>query len=157
MNIVKHLNDLLKLEHDAVRAYKTAIDNILDADIQENLGRFRNDHERHIALLTQRIKDNGGAPQQRPDLLGPFIMGLTAVMSKMGDLNALRVMHQNENLTNRAYDGAVKDDYPAELHEMMEEFQADERRHRAWIDDKMAELKGEAAAPSAEARPEDRP
>jgi uncharacterized protein (TIGR02284 family) len=138
--LIKRLNDLLGVEHDAVRGYETAIKNTDDEDIVANLTSFQGDHENHLSYLTERIKQEGGKPKERPDIKGPFQQGMTAIMSKMGDKNTLRVMHQNENVTNRTYDDAVKEDFPADIMEKLKMFQADEHRHRAWIEDKLDEL-----------------
>ncbi len=145
--LISELNDMLMLENDAVRSYQAAIDNIDSDECRSRLLSFQGDHERHRAWIEERVREAGGKPKNRPDLKGPFLKGLTAIMSKTGDLNALRVMHQNENLTNSAYDKAVADGFPADVQAKWQEFQGDERRHRSWIVQKIAELQGEEAAP----------
>jgi uncharacterized protein (TIGR02284 family) len=148
------LNDLLQLEFDAAHAYITAIKNAESEDIQDQFLEFLTDHNHHVARLSERIKSAGGTPAARPDLKGKFIKGMTAVMSKLGDHNALRVMNQNEALTNRSYDKAVEEPYPADVLAMLREFQSDEHRHKAWIEQQLAAYKEErpAQAPS-EQRP----
>ena len=151
--IVDHLNDLLQLEYDAVHAYTSAINHVDDRDLLDHLTSFRADHNHHVNELVHLVKIYGGTPKAKPDLKGPFLKGLTGVMSSTGSRNALRIMLQNENLTNKAYDGAVDDDYPAEIHQLMEQFLADERRHRAWIQQELDSW-GEPAAAPEEERPE---
>lgn len=147
------LNDILQLEHDAVNAYETAIKNCDEGDIKTNLTDFLSDHTRHVSRLTEEVSNAGGKPASRPDLKGPFLKGLTAVMSKMGDRNLLRVMHQNENLTNSTYDHALKEEWPSEIRAFLIEFQSDERRHRSWIEQRLEEMEETEARPEAEHRP----
>jgi rubrerythrin len=149
------LNDLLMLEYDAVHAYVTCIKNVDDDDIQNNLTEFLSDHNRHVGRITEQVRQCGLEPKARPDFKGPFLKGLTGIMSKMGDKNALRVMHQNENLTNSAYDKALEEDFPQDICDILRACQRDERRHRAWIEQKLESLKAREEA--KEIPPEERP
>lgn len=153
--IVDHLNDLLQLEHDANRAYELCIQNVDDKDVKLQLNSFLADHQRHLNKLTEFIIRHDGKPKERPDLKGPFLAGLTAVMSMAGTKNALRVMNQNETLTNKSYDAAVEADFPEDIRQAMTSFRADERKHKAWIEDQLTQLgSGQGAeAPGGEARP----
>lgn len=147
--LCEKLNDLLKLEYDAVHAYITAIKHIDDDEISDKLIEFMSDHNRHVLQLSERVRAEGGEPQARPDLKGPFLKGLTGIMSRLGDKNALRVMNQNEALTNRAYDAAVDEDFPQDVCDMLFAFRGDEHRHKAWIEQA---LEGERAEAAGEAR-----
>ncbi len=99
--------------------------------------------------MTERVRAEGGKPVTKPDIKGFFIKGMTAAMSKMGDTNSLRAMLQNEMLTNMTYDKAVAEDFPADLHQMLLDFQGDERRHRSVIEGLLEEWKEEGKRPSA--------
>jgi rubrerythrin len=154
--LIDHLNDLLQLEHDATRAYELCIQNIKDKQIALKLLDFHSDHQHHLHKLTQFILQNDGRPKERPDLKGPFLAGMTAVMSMTSVTNALRVMLQNETLTNNAYDAAAEDQFPADILKQIRSFREDEHRHKAWIAKKLDELKGEETA-ATEAGKEERP
>lgn len=154
--LVSHLNDLLQLEHDATRAYELSIQYVEEQDIKLQLLQFHADHQRHLHELSRFIIEAGGTPKERPDLMGPFLAGMTAIMSNLGTKNCIRVMIQNENVTNKAYDAAVEDQYPAALAKAIRQFRDDERRHRTWLEQKLAELIG-TAGKEEEIRPEDRP
>ncbi len=147
--ICDHLNDLLQLEFDAVHAYTTAINHVESESIQDRLMEFRADHNHHVARLSERIRALGGKPKAKPDIKGVFLKGLTGIMSRMGDENALRVMHQNENLTNKAYDKAVSESYPQDIRELLLTCQSDERRHRAWIEERLQSFKEEGRGAEA--------
>lgn len=142
--IVEHLNDLLQMEFDANRAYELCIMNIDDKDLRLKLNAFHGDHQRHLHKITEIIIRHDGKPKSRPDLKGPFIAGMTAVMSMTGTKNALRVMIQNEVLTNRAYDSAVEfHQFPEDVQKVLQAFRSDERRHKAWLESRLAELGAE--------------
>jgi rubrerythrin len=153
--LVSHLNDLLQLEHDATRAYELAIQYVDERGMRLQLLQFHGDHQRHLHELTRFIIEADGTPKERPDLKGPFLAGMTAIMSTLGTKNAVRVMIQNENVTNKAYDAAVEDQYPPGLAKEIRQFRDDERRHRSWLEQKLAELAG--TGKPEEIRPEDRP
>ena len=84
------LNNLLMLDHDAVRAYTAAIDRIRVPSLAEKLTTFRTDHERHISDLISEILRLGGLPKSHPDLRGPLLLGVTAFRSLMSDEQALK-------------------------------------------------------------------
>ncbi|HLL46402.1 MAG TPA: DUF2383 domain-containing protein, partial [Longimicrobiaceae bacterium] len=60
--LVAELNDLLQLDHDAVGAYTLAIQALPTDAHRDTLVRFREDHERHVAELTELVRRYGGAP-----------------------------------------------------------------------------------------------
>jgi rubrerythrin len=142
--LIERLNDILHLEYDAVNAYITSIKNTENEVIVGKFTEFLTDHNRHVARLTERVRAEGGNPANKPDVKGFFIKGMTAVMSKLGDTNSLRAMLQNEMLTNSTYDKAVAEDFPADVHQLMLDFQGDERRHRSAIEQLLEEWKEHA-------------
>lgn len=149
--LVEHLNDLLQMEFDANRAYELCIMNVDDKQLRLKLHAFHGDHQRHLHKITEIIIENDGKPKSRPDLKGPFIAGMTAIMSMTGVKNALRVMIQNEVLTNRSYDSAVEfHQFPDDVQKVLQEFRSDERRHKAWLEQRLSELGGEAETEAAE-------
>ena len=64
--LVAELNDLLKLDHDAVHAYNLAIRALDSEEYKRQLAEFRADHERHIDELSQLIRSRDGTPMQMP-------------------------------------------------------------------------------------------
>ncbi len=137
--LIENLNDLLQTEYDAVHAYITCIKNVDDENILDHLTQFLSDHNHHVGFIAEQVRKAGGEPKARPDFKGPFLKGLTGIMSKLGDKNALRVMVQNETLTNRTYDKEVEKDYPGEILARLHDFQGDERRHKAWLEEQLSD------------------
>jgi len=131
---IDHLNDLLMLDHDAVRAYTSAIERIDIPYAKEKLTEFRSDHERHIRDLRDCVVKLGGKPKEHPDAKGPFIQAMTAMRSMMGNEQALKAMKGNEELTNKKYSEALSFDLPVEAKEIVRRNREDEARHLAWIE-----------------------
>lgn len=132
-DVAKKLNELLMLDHDAVRAYASAIERISIPIVKERLTEFRGDHQRHIRDLTECINRIGGEPKDRPDFKGPFIQAMTALRSMMGDEQAIKAMKGNEELTNKKYSEALQEDFPADILEVVRRNYQDEVRHLQFI------------------------
>lgn len=133
--VLENLGDLLKLDVDAARAYDEAIEKIDEMEIRTQLGKYRDDHHRHVSELTTIIRSMGGEPPEpNPDMKGRLIEGMTALRSSMGTDSALKAMRMNEQLTNRTYERAVEWDMPMEAREFIRRGLEDERQHLAYIE-----------------------
>lgn len=143
-NVAEKLGDLLKLDVDAVHAYNEAIEKIEAQELRSHLSEYRDDHQRHVTELTQLIRGMGEeAPSPKPDAKGLLIEGMTKLRSSMGDEQAMKAMHQNEEITNRAYEKAAQQTYwPPEAMRVIEHGLADERRHIAWIEQQLSVTAG---------------
>lgn len=131
--LIKKINNLIKLDHDAVEAYQQAIDRMKSETCKQKLSEFQEDHRRHVRELSECVTRFGGKPQTR-DVKGFFLKGMTAVQSMMGDEMALIAMQTNEKLTNRTYDEATKDaSFPDDVKRIISRNRGDEARHLAWI------------------------
>jgi uncharacterized protein (TIGR02284 family) len=133
--MIERLNDLIALDIDAVGAYEAAINRIDVEFLRMNLRQFQQDHEQHIRDLSQMVKTLGGTPRQKPDAKGFILKGFTAVTSMMGTEAALQAMRGNENLTNRTYRNALKEEWGSEARTIIERNYMDEQRHLAFIED----------------------
>lgn len=135
------LGDLMALEQDAIAAYDSAISRIDGAGFKAKLKEFKGDHARHISELDTLIAELGGAPSTGAGLKSVLTQGKVAIGSLFGDKAILKAMKSNEDDTNTAYERAVKHkeiQQPAVA--MLERGLADERRHRAWIEEAITGL-----------------
>jgi uncharacterized protein (TIGR02284 family) len=144
--IMDKLNDLIALDIDAVNAYDAAIKRMSVPFLQELLGSFQQDHERHIRDLSDCVTRFGGKPRSRPDIKGFVLEGFTAVTSMMGDEAALRAMQGNEQLTTRTYKNALDETWPTDVRSIIEGNYADEKRHLAFIEECLRNRAWETAA-----------
>ena len=132
---IEVLNDLIQLDHDAVLAYKQAIEKIDDPAARADLIAFQADHQRHITDLSQAVRALGGEPAGTGrDLKGVLLEGLTALRSVTGTSGALRAMRMNEKLTNRSYERALEAKLSAAAREVVIRNREDERRHLSAIE-----------------------
>jgi uncharacterized protein (TIGR02284 family) len=129
MEISDQLGHLIRIDHDAVRAYAQAIDHVPDQDVRDMLTGFRADHERHIEDLSAALVKLGGQPPRSAHFSGFALAGFTGVVSGMGVPGALMAMQSNEVVTNQAYELALRNDMAPELRSLIERNLGDERRH----------------------------
>lgn len=143
---IEKLNDLIKLDHDAVAAYEEAIQRIDISSVSMKLREFQNDHRRHITDLSQCVTRLGGQPEQKTSIKGFFLKQMTSISASMGNEAALRAMQANEKLTNKSYAKAVQENWPADIRNIIEKNYQDEQRHlqqiEQWINTRVWEQAG---------------
>ncbi len=135
-DIIEKLNSLIQLDVDAVRAYEQAIERIDVPSIRSEIIRFQGDHKRHIADLSELVRQLGGKPiEASPDVEGFFIEGFTALRSITGTAGALQAMKGNEELTNKRYEDALHlGGLPDDVLSVIRRNREDERRHLTYIE-----------------------
>jgi len=145
------LNDLIRLDLDAIGAYTAAIEACERVEIKTSLQAFRRDHQRHVRDLSDAVIKLGGQPARHRDIKGVFILGFTMLASH-GDHSALIAMRGNEELTNRIYESALDDELDAEARKIVTRNYGDEQRHLAWIKEALANRLWEREQPRAAMR-----
>ena len=129
------LGDLMALDYDAIAAYDSAISRLEDPAARQQLQEFRDDHYRHTRELSAAIKRLGGAPSSGAGAKSLLTMSKVAIGGLFGDKAVLLAMKSNEDDTNTAYQRAVDHDGgDGAARELLRRGLADERRHRAWIE-----------------------
>jgi len=129
------LEHLIALDYDAVEAYDAAIARLDSEEFRQQLAEFKADHERHIRELRPIVKELGGDPPTTADFKGMLAKGRVVLADLIGDAAILRAMKANEDGTNAAYERArSRTDVSDGIHALLARNQADEHRHRAWIE-----------------------
>jgi rubrerythrin len=137
--MVKKLSSLVQLDVDAVHAYDEAIQQIDTVAVRERLKHFRNDHDRHIRELSEKIRELGKTPPEpTPDLKGIRIKGFTALRGITGTEGALKAMQTNETLTNSRYEEAADSDFRNDIKAIVEKNYKDEQRHLRYIEEALS-------------------
>jgi uncharacterized protein (TIGR02284 family) len=132
--LAKLLNSLIELDYDAIAAYRTAIDKLDNADDKSALRGFMADHERHIVDLRPFVERFGEKAAEGTNALVILTKGKVVIAGLMGDRAILEAMKSNEDETNRRYEKATaRTDLPAELMGVLQKNLSDERRHRAYM------------------------
>lgn len=139
--LVAELNDLLQLDHDAVAAYTLAIQGLPMDTYRETLGRFRDDHERHVAELSELIRRLGGVPVGLPHLpTGAFKLAVQG-LGNLGDHRAvLLAFKTNEGQVRDKYRRQARRPHPPEVHEVVVRAADDEERHYRWAEEMLERL-----------------
>ena len=145
--MISELRSLVQLDIDAAHAYRQAIPEIDSDEIQNQLGKFLDDHERHVVELSDAIRGLGAeAPEYSRSFKGFLISGFTAIRSAMGIESALKAMRTNERLTGKAYAESAKLDFPPNIKERVMRNFEDEKRHLAYMEETLAAKPWKAAA-----------
>lgn len=140
-NVLDLLEDLIKLDYDAIAAYEAAISRLDDKTFIAEMTAFRDDHVRHTQNLGALLGPMGRTPPTGGDAKALLTKGKVLLADMMGDKAILQAMKTNEDDTNTAYERAVKHaDVDAATRQVLERNRADEARHRNWIEQTLATL-----------------
>ncbi len=135
------LEKLIELDFDAAEAYEAAIERLDDEESRRKLGEFRADHLRHTEDLGKILRDSGREPPHKGDIKRLLTKGKVVIAGLAGDRAVLMAMKTNEDDTNHAYERAVNNDAaPASVKEVLRRNLGDERRHREWIEQRLASM-----------------
>jgi rubrerythrin len=128
------LNDLARLDYDAIEAYRAAIERLQSGEYRRRLGEFMKDHERHTTELAVEVRALGGIPDDGPGGLRMLSEGAVRMGTLGDDKGILHAMNTNEAVINRTYESALEklEGYPVQ--EVVARNREDERRHKAWIE-----------------------
>lgn len=134
---VDKIKSLIKLDIDAAAAYEEALEHIETPSIHKTMNMYRDDHQRHVDVLSRLLRDAGEVPPERTkDIKGFFIEGFTSLRSVTGEDGALKAMLSNEKITNRKYQDAYDNwDLEPEALAIVSDNYEDERRHLSYIED----------------------
>lgn len=133
--MIDKLISLIRLDNDALNSYNKVIEVIEDAALKTEITRFRDDHKRHVSVLSELVKSYGGeASTEQKDILGLFLGGATALQSIFGVEGALKPLHTGEKITNKNYSESVLWEVPEEVKTILRENYADEQRHIRFIE-----------------------
>ena len=130
---IEELNELIHWDLDAVGAYNEAIESVLEPMIRDPLIQFRSDHQRHIADLSQVVRELGGKPPRKPDLKGMARRAMTKVAGLVGTETVLHAMRSNEEAINQAYDHHLQFGFPQDVLDLIRRNFQDEQRHFEWV------------------------
>lgn len=134
------LEELIKLDYDAIEAYDAAIERLSDPESKARLTEFRQDHARHVENLSAHLQALGRTAPTGPDMKRVLTKGKVVLGGLMGDEAILKAMKSNEDDTNAAYERASRQELSMDLKETIRRNHADEKRHRAWIEERLARI-----------------
>jgi uncharacterized protein (TIGR02284 family) len=140
VDVTRMLCGLIELDYDAIDAYQAAIDRLDDLLNKQQMRGFMEDHERHVRELSEFVTRSGVDAPTKGDFKRVLTKGKVVIGQLVGDRGILMAMKSNEDDTNQAYEQAVRrHDLATDLRETLQRNLADERRHRAWIEDRLSQ------------------
>ena len=132
---VEALIALLELEYDALEAYKAAINRLENEEFKIQLKLFCDDHQKHIDCLNKIIESHDENPPSGSDIKAVLTQGKVVIAGLINDQEILKAMLTNEEDTNTAYGRLTQYvDIPEDDKTFLDEALADEKRHKAWIE-----------------------
>jgi rubrerythrin len=139
--LTAELNDLLRLDHDAVQAYTLAIRLIENPDYKRQLEEFRTDHQRHIDEISQLIRSRDGVALELPHVpTGAFKLAVQAIGGAGGDRTVLLAFKANERQVRDKYRRSARAVHPADVTSVLARGAEDEARHYEWALETLWEL-----------------
>lgn len=138
--VIAELNDLLRLDREALRTYAIALGRLARPDLRAAVERFRLDHERHVSELSLLIRERGGEPTQTPHAAGALTLALRPAAALGGDRAVLLAFKANEREVRDRYRRAAAASHEPDVMVVLGRAAADEARHYAWTVRALADL-----------------
>jgi rubrerythrin len=130
------VKNLILLEYDAIAAYESTIEHLSDDALSSQVETFRHDHLQHLDVLKNMARADAFAAPTEGDMKQMLTTGKIAMADLAADGAILKAMKTNEDDTVTAYERALnRPDARPESRAFFEKALADERRHRAWMQD----------------------
>lgn len=130
--VVNELNSVLKGEEIAVQAYERFIRNLHDQQVLQKFEKIKQDHKNHCDIISARIQDLGGQPNNGTGAAGIMSNIKMAVKEKITDRGPAEILKE-------AYDGEdkgitmveeiIKGDLDSESHAMMKDILSTDHQH----------------------------
>ena len=135
------IKELLELEYDALEAYKAAIGRFEKEMYKLKLQEFQNDHERHIARISNILSNYSKEIPDKPSSKQWLTKGKVVLANLIGDKKIIEAMISNEEDTNQAYENLCKrDDKWSEIEEFLTSAHTDEKRHKAGLKEMISSM-----------------
>ena len=135
LEMFDELTRLLQLEADALTAYGAAAARVPPGAVRDELALFKVEHQRHALALHETFLRLGRTPPEvSPDVKGVVIGALTPPRARLSETEILEAIRGNEQLSNSLYAKALQRPFPAEVRELIEWAQTEERRHLSWVE-----------------------
>lgn len=105
---VEQLNSFLKDELAAVETYHQCIEKVDDAGITSNLADLEQSHKARADLLSRKIQELGGTPENKSGVWGSFAKAVEGGAKLFGDKAAVSALEQGEDRGKENYEKKVE-------------------------------------------------
>ena len=139
--LIAELNDLIRLDFDAIGAYTLAIERVESTTYRETLEGFRRDHERHVRELTERVRAAGGTPAEGPHAsTSSFKLAVQALGAAGSDRALILAFKANEGESVAKYRAAAERPHSDAVREILARAARDEEKHYEWAESRLKRL-----------------
>lgn len=139
--VLRALNDLLQLDHDAIRSYQVAIDALSVETLKRKVRQFKKDHQRHVREITDAIRSLGGTPVEAPHVSTGFLkLAVQSLGAAGGERAVLLAFRANEWESARKYTRLARRRFPAGVREVVRRAAQDEEKHHRWAVETLEQL-----------------
>jgi rubrerythrin len=140
--LIAELNDLLRLDYDAIGAYSIAIEAVESTTYRETLQGFLRDHERHVRELTELVRAAGGNPAEGPHAsTGAFKLAVQAAGAAAdGDRALILAFKANEGESVEKYRAAAERPHADDVRQVLQRAARDEEKHYDWAESRLKRL-----------------
>ncbi len=144
--VLSLLEEVIDFEYDTLEAYKLAVNHLADDALRWRVESFLDDHTRHVESLTLEIVAMGAEAPEGPDAKFLITAGKVFLGLLLGDRAILGALRANEGDTNALYERAASRlEVSPPLRRIFLQHLADERRHRDWLEGRIAQSRRETA------------
>ncbi len=134
------LENLIRLEYQAIGACDAAIDGLESRFCQSALRGVKRDHQSHIAELGRRLACASRAPLTHGDMMRLLAKGMAPLAGVIDDKTILETIKLHEDSVDSAYERSLGVDTPPEAHTALGQALQDARRHRDWLTETLKTL-----------------
>ena len=111
-DLINKLNDYLRGEISAVETYEIAIRKTDHAELLSSLRKLRDDHDRRVAVLRNKIREFGGEPTDGSGVWGAFAAAIEQTANIFGDTLAMNALEEGEDHGLRQYESGLREKEP---------------------------------------------
>lgn len=129
-DIVKTLQYLVQYEIDSTFIIAQAMSCMSDKELRNKLSEIREECEDNIKVLSDILIAHGGeVPEHTRDFKGFFMQGYTGMRGLMSDEGVMKALATNTNLLTMAFQKALKEDLPKDVHDKIEKILNNAQEH----------------------------
>ena len=133
------LRRLVRLDLEAVAAFRDAARHVRERRVRERLEAFRVEHEAHVQALEGLLRQAGGDPPRRSGARRVLNKGRVLLADLVGDEAVLRQLQDVALTANEEYEDALRHHDLGDAEPLLRRFREEERRHLAWIEQRLQE------------------
>ncbi len=137
---IEVLTTLARLDLEAALAYDVAANASHERDLRQTLGRFRDDHLRHVDDLNRLLRGRGGPELGRSEKTELLLRPLARVAAAFGPIAVVMTLLNDEQITNETYELALELEWDDDVQRVLERNLSDEQRHLSWLAEKEDQL-----------------